>query len=107
MANVFELKEFDITDKNIILAVKPYALNDVSINLKGISNTLYSILAGTTIESLKESIDSKSYIRVMPNVSAKFQASTSVITGDIEKKRRRWIYFHLLEIPFGLIAKKR
>lgn len=106
LANVFELKEFDITDKNIILAVKPYALNDVSINLKGISNTLYSILAGTTIESLKESIDSKSYIRVMPNVSAKFQASTSVITGDIEKKEEAMDIFSSIGDTFWVDSQK-
>ncbi len=106
LVDVFELKEFDITDKNIILAVKPYALNDVATNLKGISNTLYSILAGTTIESLKENISAKNYIRVMPNVSAKFQDSTSVITGDKSKKDESLEIFSAIGDTFWVDSQK-
>ena len=80
------LKEFNITNKNIILAVKPYALESVANNLIGEANSLYSILAGTSLEDLKKSIKAKSYIRAMPNVSARFKASTTVITGDISLK---------------------
>jgi pyrroline-5-carboxylate reductase len=80
------LDDFNINSKNIILAVKPYALKSVGSNLKGEANTLYSVLAGTSIEDLKESIKSKSYIRTMPNVSAKFGVSTTIITGDIDKR---------------------
>ena len=80
------LNEFNINNKNIILAVKPYALESVANKLKGEANSLYSILAGTSLEDLKKSIKAKSYIRAMPNVSARFKASTTVITGDIGLK---------------------
>jgi len=59
---------FDIEDKNLILCVKPYALKDISIKLKGKANSLLSILAGTTLKSLKESIDANYYVRTMPNL---------------------------------------
>jgi len=87
--SVFKLDNFDITGRNIILAVKPYALDSVASKLIGKANTLYSVLAGTSLEFLKESISSINYIRTMPNVSAKFGASTTILTGDIEKKRYR------------------
>jgi len=80
------LDNFDISEKNIILAVKPYALSSVASNLKGKAHTLYSVLAGTSLEALEDNIYAKSYIRTMPNVSAKFGVSTTVITGDIAKK---------------------
>jgi pyrroline-5-carboxylate reductase len=72
----------DITNKNIILCVKPYSLSDLSKNLIGSANSIYSVLAGTTLESLKESIDAKNYIRTMPNLGAAYQKSMTTITGD-------------------------
>ncbi len=105
-ATLYPLEDFDIRGKNIILAVKPYALETVSTKIKGEALTLYSVLAGTTLESLKESISAKSYIRVMPNVSAKFQASTSVITGDIEKKEEAMEIFSSIGDSFWVDSQK-
>jgi pyrroline-5-carboxylate reductase len=86
-----EVKELsdkeDITDKNILFCVKPYALQSVAARLDGVANTLFSILAGTTLESLKHQIKSKHYIRTMPNVAASVSKSTTTITGDIEAKK--------------------
>jgi len=76
----------DITDKNIIFCVKPYALQSVAARLSGEANVLLSILAGTTIESLKKQIQAKQYVRTMPNVAASVQNSTTTITGDKEAK---------------------
>jgi len=70
----------DITNKNIILCVKPYSLPELS--LSGEANSLYSVLAGTTIESLKQAIKSKAYIRTMPNLAASNLKSMTTITGD-------------------------
>lgn len=72
--------------KNVILCVKPYALSDVSSKLKGNANNLFSILAGTTIQTIKESIKSSNYIRVMPNISASYGSSMTTLTGDIVSK---------------------
>ncbi|MGB0989994.1 MAG: pyrroline-5-carboxylate reductase [Halarcobacter sp.] len=76
----------NITDKNIIFCVKPYALQSVAARLEGQANIIFSILAGTTIDSLKKQIKSKFYIRSMPNVAASVLGSTTTITGDKEAK---------------------
>ncbi len=76
----------DITDKHIIFCVKPYALESVSVRLEGKANTLFSILAGTTLKSLKQQIKAQYYIRTMPNVAASISKSTTTITGDREAK---------------------
>jgi len=73
---------FDITGKNIIFSVKPFNLIEVGAKLSGVANSLYSVLAGTTLESLKQNIISKNYVRVMPNVAAKFSKSMTTLTGD-------------------------
>lgn len=76
----------DINGKNIIFCVKPYALQSVAARLDGEANILFSILAGTTLETLKQQIKAKFYIRTMPNVAASVSASTTTITGDKEAK---------------------
>lgn len=76
----------DITDKNILFCVKPYALHSVSARLTGKANMLFSILAGTTLDTLKKQIEAKHYVRTMPNVAASVQFSTTTITGDKEAK---------------------
>jgi len=81
----FVLDGFDITDKKILLTIKPYALQEVSMRIKGEAEVLISILAGKSLVELQR-IKAKSYIRAMPNVAAKYKASTTAITGDIEAK---------------------
>lgn len=76
----------DITGKNILFCVKPYALQSVSARLVGDANILFSILAGTKLETLKKQIKSKLYVRTMPNVAASVQNSMTTITGDNEAK---------------------
>lgn len=72
----------NIEGKNIILCVKPYALESVSARLEGKAKAVYSVLAGTTIETLRKQISAESYIRTMPNVAASFLSSMTTITGD-------------------------
>jgi len=84
----FLLDGFDITDKEIILAIKPYALQEVSMRIKGEAKALYSILAGKSLIELQKYIKAKAYIRAMPNIAAAFGASTTAITGDISAKQR-------------------
>ena len=76
----------NITDKNVIFCVKPYALQSVSARLTGNANLLLSILAGTKLETLKKQIKAKHYIRTMPNIAASVQNSMTTITGDNEAK---------------------
>ena len=72
----------DITNKSIVLCVKPYSLPELAPKLKGSANALYSVLAGTSIESLKSHIEAKHYIRTMPNLGASHLKSMTTITGD-------------------------
>ena len=73
---------FDVSNKDVLLCVKPHALSDVGVKLEGEARVLYSVLAGTSISSLKNSINSKHYIRTMPNLGAEFLNSTTTLTGD-------------------------
>lgn len=76
-------KNEDISDKNIILCVKPYSLIELSPKLQGKANSLYSVLAGTSLESLSTHIKAKAYIRTMPNLGASYRKSMTTITGDV------------------------
>ncbi len=76
------LDQTDITDKNILLCVKPYALESVSKELRGKARVLYSILAGTPIELLRSKIKADHTVRAMPNIAAAFGASATTLTGD-------------------------
>jgi pyrroline-5-carboxylate reductase len=77
----------DISGKNILFCVKPYVLQTVAARLSGKANILFSILAGTTIDSLKKHIQSRLYVRTMPNVAASVLNSTTTLTGDEEIKK--------------------
>ena len=105
-ANIFALKDFDISGKNILLAVKPYALESVGREVKGEANTVYSVLAGSTIESIKKHIKTENTVRIMPNVAAKFQASTSVMTGDVAKKEEAEAIFSAIGDTFWVDSEK-
>ena len=81
------IKEYgDICDKNIVLCVKPYSLPDLAPQLIGEANALYSVLAGTSIESLKSQIKAKNYVRTMPNLGAAHLKSMTTLTGDVALK---------------------
>lgn len=80
------IEGYDISGKTVILAVKPYALQEVSAKIKGEAEILISILAGKSLAELKKYIKAKSYIRAMPNIAAKYSASTTAVTGDKNAK---------------------
>ena len=81
-APYYLLEQIDISGKNILLCVKPYALDAVSDQLQGKARTLYSILAGTPISALTEKIKAEHTVRAMPNVAAAFGESATALTGD-------------------------
>jgi pyrroline-5-carboxylate reductase len=76
------LKGFDISGKTVIFGVKPQNLAEVSAQLQGSAETLYSILAGTTLQSLQSAIKAKNHVRAMPNMAASVQKSMTTLTGD-------------------------
>jgi pyrroline-5-carboxylate reductase len=83
-----DINNFSLEGKTVILATKPNNLDDVGKRVVGKADVLYSVLAGTPIERLKANIDSSSYVRAMPNLSAIYQASMTSLTGDEVAKER-------------------
>ena len=79
-AKYYLLENFNITNKTIVLATKPYALE--SLNLQGKAKEVISIMAGKKIYEIKKYIDSEIYSRAMPNVAAEFLASTTAVYGS-------------------------
>ncbi|MFA7069870.1 MAG: pyrroline-5-carboxylate reductase, partial [Sulfurimonas sp.] len=82
------LDGFDITDKEIVLCIKPYNVEEVAKKLKGKAKVIYSVLAGTTIEKLDEHFNSQAIVRVMPNLAADVGASITTLCGDESFKAR-------------------
>ena len=78
----------DISGMNIVLCVKPYSLPDLAPKLTGTADAIYSVLAGTSIASLKFKIEAKKYIRTMPNLGARHLKSITTITGDASLKEQ-------------------
>ncbi len=76
----------DMSGKHIVLCVKPYSLPDLAPKLTGEADAIYSVLAGTSIESLSAQIKAKKYIRTMPNLGASHLKSMTTITGDEDLK---------------------
>lgn len=69
--------EIDMESKDVILAIKPYALNNFTYKNK--ANIIYSIMAGITIRQLESSIKANEYCRIMPNVASLVKEGLSVI----------------------------
>ncbi|TQR27994.1 pyrroline-5-carboxylate reductase [Campylobacter sp. MIT 97-5078] len=74
--NTILYEDFNLEGKDIILAFKPYALDEVSNKLKAKARLLISVLANTDLKSL-EVIKADNYARIMPNIAATFKASTT------------------------------
>ncbi len=72
----------DIDKQNVILCIKPYALDEVCKKFIGIPNSLLSVLAGVSLSKIKERVDAKQYIRIMPNLAAAYGKSMSTLCGD-------------------------
>ncbi len=68
----------------VILAVKPEILN--SLKTSGQAEALISILAGVNIDRLKKFINSKLYVRAMPNIAALKKKAVISLYGDVQLK---------------------
>jgi len=104
--DIIDLDNAIIENKNIILCTKPYALDDVASKLKGKANSLISILAGTSIDKLGSAIEADHIVRAMPNVSAKFNTSTTTLTGDNTIKDKCIKIFGTIGDVFWLESEK-
>jgi pyrroline-5-carboxylate reductase len=74
-------QNIDITNLNVLIAIKPYAIDFLS-HFTGKAKNIFSILAGVKLETIKTKIESISYTRVMPNVSALYNSSITTLYSD-------------------------
>ena len=82
------LTDFDITNKTLLLCIKPNNVEEVSNKLSGQAKALFSVLAGTSMEKLKKHFDAEQIVRTMPNLAASVGYSMTTMTGDIKLKAR-------------------
>ena len=80
------MDDFDMNDKTLILCVKPANVEEIATRLKGKAKVIYSVLAGTSIQKLKENLNPHAVVRTMPNLAASVNKSMTTLTGDIEYK---------------------
>jgi pyrroline-5-carboxylate reductase len=104
--DIHSIENYDISDKTILLCVKPYALDEVAANLKGEATSLISILASTPIKTLTDAINAKNIVRAMPNVSAAFGTSTTTLVGSKEIKNKALKIFDTIGDAFWLESEK-
>ncbi len=76
------LDNFDMTDKTVLLCVKPANVEELGKKLKGKARVLFSVLAGTSLDRLKKHFKTKAVVRTMPNLAASVGASMTTLTGD-------------------------
>ncbi len=105
-AKAFALDHFEITDKILLLTVKPYALQNVGAQLQGRAKGLYSILAGSPIQSLKAAIKADYYVRAMPNIAALYGASMTTLTGDTQTQKEALDIFSAIGSTLWLDSEK-
>ncbi|PAF52027.1 pyrroline-5-carboxylate reductase [Helicobacter sp. 13S00477-4] len=89
LASVHQLSDvIDIDGKIVILCVKPYALE--KFKYKGKATSVYSVMAGVDIEVISKHLASINYAKIMPNVGARYQKSSSAvyIKGDIREEAK-------------------
>jgi pyrroline-5-carboxylate reductase len=100
------LEDFDITDKTVILCVKPANIQEVGLKLAGDAKEFYSVLAGTSLEKIKGCIKAKAYIRAMPNLAASVGESLTTLTGDEALKEKASKLFEAVGQTVWLASEK-
>jgi pyrroline-5-carboxylate reductase len=74
--------------------------------IKGKAKTLYSVLAGTTLERLQINIDAQHYVRAMPNLAADIAKSMTTLTGDLTCKEQALSIFDAIGPTLWLGSEK-
>lgn len=95
----------DLSDKKVLLCVKPANLGEVAPLLKGKADVLYSVLAGTTLERLR-AIDARYYCRSMPNLAAEVGSSMTSLVGDAEVESQALQLFSSIGSALWLSSEK-
>jgi len=100
------INDFDITDKTLLLCIKPANVEEVSNKLTGEASVLYSVLAGTTLNKLNRHFKTKASVRAMPNLAASVGASMTTLTGDISYKEEALNLFNAIGTTQWLNSEK-
>lgn len=88
---------YNIEGKNIILAFKPYALQEVTTKLEGEARNCISVLARTGLADLCKALRSQNHAISLPNLAAKHKAS---LTPFVAKGRQSDEIYEILS-SFG------
>lgn len=100
------LDDFDISRRVVILCVKPYNIEEVGAKLQGKAQELYSVLAGTTLETLKSNIKADGIVRTMPNLCASVGKSLTTLTGEIKLQEKAITLFNCIGKTLWLDSQK-
>ncbi len=79
--------EFDAENKDLILAFKPYALEEVSQRLTGKAKIIISVLANKDFQHLQNALKASNFVLAMPNTAAFYKASTTPFVCQNEKHK--------------------
>ena len=100
------LNNFDISGKTVLLCVKPNNISEVGQQLRGKAKVLYSVLAGTTLQTLLHNIKTEAAVRAMPNLAATVQRSMTTVTGDADYKEESLELFSAIGAARWLSSEK-
>lgn len=100
------LEGFDISRKTIILCVKPANILTVGRQLTGEASLLYSVLAGTTLQTLASNIDADAIVRTMPNLAATVGKSMTTLTGDADSQEQALALFDAIGSTLWVNSEK-
>ncbi len=100
------LDNYSIEQKTVILCVKPANVEEVSAKLQGKAEILYSVLAGTSIEKLKNNFNTSAVVRAMPNLAASVAKSMTTLTGDAAYKEEAQTLFSAIGTTRWLGSEK-
>ncbi len=100
------LDEYDMTQKEIILCVKPANIKEISSKLQGNAKVIFSVLAGTKISKISKKLNPDAVVRVMPNLAASVAASMTTMTGDDEFKTQAEELFNTIGTTLWLGSEK-
>jgi pyrroline-5-carboxylate reductase len=100
------LDDFDMTDKTILFCVKPANVEEVGAKLKGKARVVFSVLAGTSVEKLKQNLNTHAVVRTMPNLAASVGRSMTTLTGDINYKEEAQILLGAIGDTLWLDSEK-
>lgn len=78
------MDDFNVDEKTVIFCVKPANVEEVAIRINGKARVIYSVLAGTTVQKLKQNLNPHAVVRCMPNLCASINRSMTTLTGDEE-----------------------